>query len=374
MRTSALVAAFAWSVIANAEHHMKRKVEIRQGGSTSVPLVVTNRCAQTIYPGFVTQGGTGPGSQGFELRPGTNRRQTVSTDWQGRIWGRTNCSFNAQGNSAGGGPACSTGDCGGTINCVATGETPVTLAEFTLNGSNEQTFYDISLVDGYNLPMAIVTINPSSLPPNRANPSCVATEGQLAPMGFNPYSNGEFLGTNASSPLPFENRVTDSQVSMWCPWDLQQSPPTAPGNGVYPYPDTNIDRPAFNPCLSACTKYRRDNYCCTGASNGPDKCTPNYYAKAAKAVCPDAYSFAYDDQTSTFITQRGPGFEIIFCPGGRSTQILTQASTSGSSSSSGGSFISALDRSNPILDALIGTSGKAIVSGLAVVAMVMFTF
>lgn len=260
------------------------------------------------------------------------------------------------------------------MNCVATGEVPVTLAEFTLNGSNSQTFYDISLVDGYNLPMAIVTINPSSLPPNKGNPSCVATVGNLAPIGSNPYANGQFLGTNSSDPLPFDESVTSSQASSWCPWDLQEFPPTTPNNGVYPYPDTDIARPAFDPCESACAKYRTDKYCCTGSHDGPSKCKPNYYSTSAKTMCPDAYSYAYDDQTSTFITQQGPGFNIIFCPGGRSTKILAQSSsTSGSSSSSGGSFKAWADRSNPILDALVGTSGRAICAGLAAALLLLFS-
>ncbi|KAF2148419.1 Osmotin, thaumatin-like protein [Myriangium duriaei CBS 260.36] len=353
---------------------MNIKIPIRKAGTTSIPLVVTNQCQETIYPGIVTQGGTGPSSQGFQLTPGSNKMQTVSSDWQGRVWGRTNCSFNSQGTSQGGGPACKTGDCGGTIGCSATGEVPVTLAEFTLNGGQSQTFYDISLVDGYNLPMAIVTINPSTLPSNKANPSCVATAGQLAAMGFNPYANGPFLGTNNSDPLPFDKSVTASQASSWCPWDLQEFPPSQPNNGVYPYPDGNIARPAFDPCQSACAKYRTDAYCCTGSNDGPDKCKPNYYSTAAKGVCPDAYSFAYDDQTSTFITQKGPGFNVIFCPGGRSTTILSSSSSSGSSSTASGSFRTLYDRSNPILDALVGTSGRAIWVGLIVAVVVISPF
>jgi hypothetical protein len=39
-------------------------------------------------------------------------------------------------------------------------------------------------------------------------------------------------------------------------------------------------------------------------------------------VCPDAYSYAYDDQTSTFIIPQGGGFEVVFCPAGRSSNIL----------------------------------------------------
>lgn len=32
---------------------------------------------------------------------------------------------------------------------------------------------------------------------------------------------------------------------------------------------------------------------------------------------------AFDDQTSTFIIPSGAGFEVVFCPGARSTTILT---------------------------------------------------
>lgn len=39
-------------------------------------------------------------------------------------------------------------------------------------------------------------------------------------------------------------------------------------------------------------------------------------------MCPDAYSYAFDDQTSTFIIPSGGGWEIVFCPAGRSTTIL----------------------------------------------------
>lgn len=43
----------------------------------------------------------------------------------------------------------------------------------------------------------------------------------------------------------------------------------------------------------------------------------------AKAVCPDAYSYAFDDGGSTFILPAGGGWEVRFCPvGARSTRIL----------------------------------------------------
>ena len=100
-------------------HHMKQKLAVRQNSVANTPLVVTNNCPDTIYPGIATQHGIAPGQTGFELTSGAKVSQTVSEDWQGRVWGRTNCTFNAQGRSNGGGPACTTGDCNGVIPCQA---------------------------------------------------------------------------------------------------------------------------------------------------------------------------------------------------------------------------------------------------------------
>jgi len=113
---------------AHGLHHMKRAplVYVVQRDK-SVPLVVTNLCAETIYPGILTQSGSDPGVGGFQLQTGATRNLTVGSDWQGRVWGRTNCSFNFggtgpsnTGGNDGGGRACLTGDCGGIINCKGT--------------------------------------------------------------------------------------------------------------------------------------------------------------------------------------------------------------------------------------------------------------
>ena len=307
-------------------HHMSRfKIQKRQHGNASTPLMMANWCPETIWPAIDSQGGTEPQNTGFELASGENRTEYVSSDWQGRVWGRTNCTFNGHG----GGRACTTGDCGGVEACKGPGAPPATLAEFTLNGGQEQTFYDLSLVDGYNLPMAIVMLpnghsDLQSIDQSTSNPSCIASVGNLAPQTFNPYPNNQiFLGTTHANPLPFETDETHSSISQWCPWDLQVDPPDSPGgNGAYPYPDGDVQRPPYNPCYSACAKYNEPRYCCAGSYDDPGKCTSNYYADTAKRVCPDAYSYAYDDQDSTFVQPAGGGFQIIFCPGGRSTTII----------------------------------------------------
>ncbi|OCL06037.1 Osmotin, thaumatin-like protein [Glonium stellatum] len=338
LRICTIFLALSSLPVADGLHHMKRvpprKLNRRKDPIT--PLIVTNYCPETIYPGITTQSGQGPSQTGFKLDPGNSNNQTVSEDWQGRVWGRTNCSFNSDGTGPqnnGGGKACGTGDCNSILNCIVTGDTPVSLAEFTFDAGDGHTYYDISLVDGYNLPLAIVMqpLANSSLddiPPNLTNPSCQGTVGLLQQQGYNPYTSGyqQFLGTNSSYPLPFDEKVNDQQVSGWCPWDLQVNPPSKPGDGVYPYPDDNIQRPAFDPCYSACAKYNDPADCCTGDHGSPSTCQPSDYSKAAKGVCPDAYSYAFDDQTSTFIIPAGAGFQVIFCPGARSTNILATES------------------------------------------------
>jgi hypothetical protein len=174
---------------------------------------------------------------------------------------------------------------------------PVSLAEFTLDAGDGHTYYDISLVDGYNIPIAIVlqpleNVTLDDIPPNLTNPSCQGTSGLLAAQNYNPYpDNPDFLRTNSSYPLPFDQKVDENEVSRWCPWDLQQSPPDKPGDGVYPYPDDNIQRPSFNPCFSACAKNNKPEDCCTGEYNSASKCRPGDYSKNVKKICPDAYSF-----------------------------------------------------------------------------------
>ena len=171
----------------------------------------------------------------------------------------------------------------------------MTLAEFTLASSSGQTFYDISLVDGYNLPMGIVSLYPESgnssltdIPPNLTNPVCIGTAALLAEAGSTADAN---LGTNSSYPIPLEQSLSNSDVQGWCPWELQLNIPTGPTDGVYSYPDSTIQRPYFDPCYSACAKNNKPSDCCTGYYDSPSICKPSQYSQDAKKVCPDAYSF-----------------------------------------------------------------------------------
>ncbi|KAI3974803.1 hypothetical protein MKX01_028063, partial [Papaver californicum] len=74
------------------------------------------------------------------------------TGWSGRFWARTGCSTNSSGRLT-----CATADyTSGKVECNGPGAIPpATLPEFTLNGDGGKDFYDVSLVDGYNLPAFI---------------------------------------------------------------------------------------------------------------------------------------------------------------------------------------------------------------------------
>jgi hypothetical protein len=81
--------------------------------------------------------------------------------WSGRIWGRTDCSTDGTGKFT-----CATGDCGsGRLECDGGGgggpAPAATVAEFALGGKGGTDTYDISLADGYNLPMLVAPYDTS---------------------------------------------------------------------------------------------------------------------------------------------------------------------------------------------------------------------
>jgi hypothetical protein len=101
--------------------HMRQAPETslakRDDSNSTIELVVTNNCTDTIYPAIATRNGSPPEMSGFQLDPGNSITVHVQRNWQGRIWGRTNCSFP---NPSAPASACSTGDCGGVVNCTLT--------------------------------------------------------------------------------------------------------------------------------------------------------------------------------------------------------------------------------------------------------------
>ena len=226
-----------------------------------VKITTVNKCAEPLWIGV--DGNKTPKEGGWKLDAGARVDVDVDAHFNGRFWARTKCTTN------GGKFHCETGNCGPWVGCNnggvrRGGEPPVSLAEFNLNTNvGGLDFYDVSLVDGYNVKMSIVPKTPD--------------------------------GSNKCQSLP-----CNSDLNSSCPEQLKKK--NANGKVIA--------------CYSGCSKFNTDQYCCRGAHNLPSTCKPNTwpvnFTTTFKKACPKAYSYAYDDPTSLFSCKK-TGYDIIFC-------------------------------------------------------------
>ncbi|RRT50282.1 hypothetical protein B296_00027527 [Ensete ventricosum] len=210
-------------------------------------FTIVNECETTIWPGIIP--GDSFNGGGFALKRGQSVVFKAPVGWSGRIWGRTGCNFDGNGNGS-----CETGSCGSSLKCTGSGETPATLAEFTLAALD---FYDVSLVDGFNLPVVVTPVN--------------AQGGNCSTAGC------------------------DDDLRRTCPSELA----------------VRANRKTVA-CRSACDVFNTDQYCCKGVYGNSATCQPTYYSKTFKAACPAAYSYAYDDPSSILTCNQGD-YIITFC-------------------------------------------------------------
>ncbi|XP_059668988.1 thaumatin-like protein 1b [Cornus florida] len=226
-------------------------------GAHLATFTFTNNCLYTIWPGTLTGGGGAQlSSTGFKLASKASSSLNVPIPWTGRFWARTSCSADASGKFT-----CQTANCASDqVSCNGAGAIPpATLVELTLAANNGQDFYDISLVDGFNLPVSIT------------------------PQG------GTSDSSTSSCPV---------DVNVDCPADLVVK---------------NSDGATIS-CKNTCEAFNQPQYCCTGAYNTPETCPPTNYSQYFEGKCPLAYSYAYDDKNSTFTCNGGPNYAITFCP------------------------------------------------------------
>jgi hypothetical protein len=219
-----------------------------------------NSSGHTIWVGAFGPNGTSPLGGGWVMAAGARRTLQIPDTFSGRFWGRTACTFDAAGHGS-----CQSADCGGRLACGGNiGMPPATLAEVTLGPGVGVTFddYDVSLVDGYNLPITFVP---------------VGGHGQCTPAGC----------------------TTDFNAT--CPPALRRIDETGHVVG----------------CMSACIAFRTDQFCCVGAFGTVETCLPSQwpvnYAAFFKSRCPNAYSYSLDDATGNF-TCTADAYTITFWP------------------------------------------------------------
>jgi hypothetical protein len=223
-------------------------------GDQTLPrkLYIENQCTYTIW----TLGGNGIfGGSPLKTDPGEAYVAGWANNFSGRLWPRSGC-------NAGGG------------DCTQTGND--TLAEFTLTAGMNSDWYDISLVDGFTIPLAIIQMS--------------------APWTPSPtYVPGGPLGADQECGSP----VCAIDLNPGCPASQQEKDGTG-----------NI-------------------WGCKNGQSGTGGHAPTPVTAYLKAGCPTSYTNPYDDPQSLFLcltaAQNGgvgaKDYKIIYCP--------TQGSTPG---------------------------------------------
>src|SRR5258706_14558328 len=161
---------------------------------------------------------------------------------------------------------CTTGSCGGSgLQCAGTTGFPNTsLFEWNINAGGTD-WYDVSYVDAVDNPIGVQVSNSGCVSPN----SC------------------------------------SNSVLTNCPADLRSG----------------------SVCLSPCTKYNTDQYCCRGAYGTAATCVVANWAASAQTYvnnvhtyCPREYAYAYDENSGGALQTcaTGASYTITFCPAGGS--------------------------------------------------------
>ncbi|KAL6302263.1 thaumatin [Sparassis latifolia] len=233
-------------------------------------MTVQNACPFTIWPAMFT----GPGSPlpnyttGWEAGANSAVSFTVPDNWStARIWARRDCNFYDTNPAT----QCASGGCNGGLVCDATtgtGIPPASLAEFTLGTNGAADWYDVSLVDGFNLPMSITN-----------NVGCAVAD---------------------------------------CPVDLG---PNCPAALIGPFDSTGSPIGCKSACEAGLSSDSRNSAnCCTGIHDTAATCPSSgvEYYSYFKSNCPNSYCYAYDESSGTALwtcdSTLQADYTVTFCP------------------------------------------------------------
>ncbi len=233
------------------------------GAAGSRRLVTfANKMSQTIWVAAAPNPATPLAATGWVLPAGQSVTISTPNNLNTRFWGRTGCDFNSAGVGH-----CQTGDCGGLFQCTGWGTIPATLAEVNFDAWDSLDFYDVSMVDGSNLPMYInITKSSGGTVDKISSDGCVpagCTKPVVCPSILDVKAGGTVVG-----------------------------------------------------CISACARLDTDQLCCRGQYSSRAACNPATwpvdYAAVFKRAEPYAYSYVDDDATSVFTCKGVCDYRITF--------------------------------------------------------------
>jgi hypothetical protein len=230
---------------------------------------------------------------GFYLAPaGGTHTSTVIASWQGNFWGRTGCTGTPDDFTCEIGTCVKLGtankgqlECGGS---PALG--PLTKGEFNFDEGGHDT-YDVSLVDGYNVPMSV-----------KPKAGTFSNDGTV---------NKDFDCTESAADtnlIPLLNTTKLDPAKL-----LVYSGKKVVGIGSACYYADKVGDP------------KADQYCCRGDYHLSTTCKPETWpadiqtAQFFKKYNPKAYSFAYNDASSTYQCKNkdkvtSTTYQVAFCP------------------------------------------------------------
>jgi thaumatin family protein len=287
-----------------------------QGGAAALPtrLRLRNACDQPIW---IAHSDNVPDAQNIRLDKGQSHDVPIPDGGLAavRFWPKLGCDAT--------GHACAIGDSGegGGTPCPASGCQPPIDSKFEATfspiGGAEQTWYNLSQVDGYTLPFKVTPRGPGSETGSCVTSDCSGLRVEMCP-GSEDMTGGGLYSQYGQQDL----RVRDASGAVlgcmapckkWnypAPWGLGQ--PESADPGLHLCCPTPID-PAKNP--GACTPATScmTSEACSDAAD-PLSVVRSDYVAAMRSMCPSAYSYAYDDAAGLHACPSQTTFEVVFCP------------------------------------------------------------
>lgn len=245
-----------------------------------VRLSVENKCSFDVWMASTPNSSYSPLPDSLvKVAPGGSHAYKVSVSgWAGRFWPKVGC--DSQGNNCKAGQSVAPCPDGG---CQPPADTKVEF-NFPPGSSKDTTWYDISLVDGYSLPLSIT--------PSKIGGSCISTQCDLK-LDECPSNEIDNLG---SLQVKTGGQVVQclSPCKKWNyppPWGMGKN------EGTFPGLDMCCPTPPVTPTSCQAGDIERTKY-----------------VKLVRSECPTAYSYAYDDYAGLHTCPLDTNFTVVLCP------------------------------------------------------------
>lgn len=332
----------------------------RRSDPSGYRINFVSNCPQTLFLGALGPSQVMPREGTWELPPQGRLTIDIPPDWLStagkpvigpRFWARTGCQVDAALDKA----QCETGDCGGKLDCSQArlaGQTPVSLVEFCFYCGDGLTYWDVSLVDGYNISIDVTPEQPfnATRPGDPDNPFWCKTNLCKSGADLREICPADFTLMNTQLPGYLGGPAIKAACFTNC------------GKYAYPLAPAQDCDPATDSRCAAWRKYccnsnnygracNSDNDCTDGAACWQGKCqcrsfnvtdncpndictNPNAMPSPGRCsaangtgqmnsscigddtvhqICPRAYSWPNDPQTYSCDAKT---YTITFCPGG----------------------------------------------------------